>query len=91
MIETDTFEGSGGQSRSLINSLVDSLIDLHGHRFRRRRPAGQRLGAGGNGTCVAHRASEGGKYNLPEGTKITVFFLGGPQEIFTSRNFVNDH
>lgn len=35
---------------------------------------------GGNGVCVRHRASEGGIYDLPENTDISVAIWLGPNE-----------
>ncbi|MFJ8812666.1 MULTISPECIES: hypothetical protein [Amycolatopsis] len=47
----------------------------------------------GSGSCVSHRASEGGKYNLPEGKEIWVQYWGTTLNSSEKPEspFVNDH
>ncbi|MFG3558616.1 hypothetical protein ACGGAQ_29995 [Micromonospora sp. NPDC047557] len=44
----------------------------------------------GAGTCTTHRASEGGKYNLPEKLSYTVVY-DGSEEASDLSVFYNDH
>ncbi|CAM5432397.1 hypothetical protein STENM223S_07805 [Streptomyces tendae] len=45
----------------------------------------------GKGTCVTHRASQGGKYNLHEYSNIGLTFEGKGGQGSYAVNFVNDH
>ncbi|MGQ4491087.1 hypothetical protein LRE75_20930 [Streptomyces sp. 372A] len=45
----------------------------------------------GKGTCVTHRASQGGKYNLHEYSNIGLTFEGEGGQGSYAVNFVNDH
>ncbi|GAB3578140.1 hypothetical protein GCM10027445_44890 [Amycolatopsis endophytica] len=45
----------------------------------------------GKGSCVTHSASQGGKYNLPEGKQIVLAFFGNGYDYRAEESFVNDH
>ncbi|NIH82962.1 hypothetical protein [Amycolatopsis viridis] len=46
--------------------------------------------ASGFGTCTTHRASEGGRYNLPEGVYVDLYYKGD-NGYATHSGFMNDH
>jgi hypothetical protein len=54
--------------------------------------SGYGMSVGGEGNCVTHKASEGGKYNLPEDKVITfeISAIGDP-ESDNQAGWLNDH
>ncbi|MGW8885086.1 hypothetical protein [Streptomyces sp. NPDC055749] len=47
--------------------------------------------SGGNGTCKTHRASDGAKYNLPEGREVDLWFDGNGGTFDGEGGFTNDN
>ncbi|MFD6281952.1 hypothetical protein ACFWFI_41310 [Streptomyces sp. NPDC060209] len=47
--------------------------------------------SGGKGTCATHKASQGGRYNLGEYSRIALNFEGGANNGSYYVSYVNDH